>query len=247
MTQKLNVIVRGPNGADTIVQKLVKRAYTDNGTTLYEHMDGTWGYKNAAPARSVEEIQSVVPAGPHRVRAMAWWHRVGQRRAQAYYADLAAQEAARIGDFTAERSDSELDGALYLRIPAAGGSADGPFAWTELFAQRPDWWGQFRQLKAADYTYTRVDDALLDAPPAADPPPTTAGLTAATQPPPGDDAEEAERKRLIRLLKDKYDITLHANTGIGKVRAALAEEEAGQEAGSGTPAETPAEPEAKEF
>ncbi len=181
MAQKLSVEVNSADGKKSIRTVMVIRAWQDNsGSMIMLYANGSYGYKNGEPVISEREFD-VITSPVQRQAAKAWWNRTGKELSAAYYAAKDRREAELAGDFRqVTAADSELDMVLYTRTPSGceGGDPEGPFSWPELFAKRPDWWGQAMSIRFGDYTYEQAEAGSAGTP--------------AMEPPPGEKLEKAE-------------------------------------------------------
>jgi hypothetical protein len=201
MAQKLSVEVNSADGKKSIRTVMVIRAWQDNsGSMIMLYANGSYGYKNGEPVISEREFD-VITSPVQRQAAKAWWNRTGQDLSAAYYAAKDRREAELAGDFRqVTGADSELDMVLYTRTPSGddGSEPEGPFSWPELFAKRPDWWGQAMSIRFGDYTYEQAEAGAAGTP--------------AMETPPEEKLEKAEAKRAAQ------------GSGKGKKEKAPAEE-----------------------
>ena len=156
MAQQLYV-KDGVTGAQKEVQ-ILRTWLSNGGPSIFLHAGGRYAYKDGQPLRSVTELD-ILP-GVQRERAISWWHNYGEKESKAYYAGLEEKAREDAGDFRSDMSGDtgELDVVVYTRRKsgAKSGAITAPKAWMEWFSQRPDWWGQAREIAFADYAYTMV-------------------------------------------------------------------------------------------
>lgn len=173
MAQQLQVPVKNAAGGDEVKLVTVLRSWQEaGGAALFLHANGVYGYKDGTPVRDAKEFDII--ASPHqREAALAWWRRAGMAMSREHYSAVDERLRRLAGDFvsgvTAE--DTTRDAVLYYRRSESGeGELSGPFAWMDLFPERPDWWAQARMVSFLDYTYLRADEAERVEPPPTGPP-----------------------------------------------------------------------------
>lgn len=126
-----------------------------NGSHIYLHANGTYGYKDGAPVTSEKDFD-VIDDKTQRRLALDWWKRKGEKMSKAFYEekqkDLEARNLARGG--VPIDMDVNLDFALYMRKENKKGAQFGePQSWQEMnFTERPPWWGSM--LSCADKRFT---------------------------------------------------------------------------------------------
>lgn len=228
MPQIVTITSTKPDGTEVSVKMKVLRSWQDaGGQQIWLHADGTYGYKNGAPALNVEAFD-ILPE-LHRKAALSWWHRKGKAASAAYYQRQLAADAKRaqlqIDD--PDAPDTEKEAVLYYTQPAddAGAPLTGPFAYIERFGdRRPDWWGRAQEIVLGDERFIiaadgeALDAVTPDAPPA---PPAAPDAPDAT-PDPAASVVEEERQRLLAALKDSGNY-MPPNTGLEKLQAKVLE------------------------
>ena len=157
------LFVKGADGKSKTVQ--VHRSFQDiSGAHIFQHTDGTYGYKDGSPVRKVTELEGLPPE--HRILALAWWKRTGEKSSTDYYAAIAEKAAIRAGDFqeklAADEANTALDSILYARRTMKNdkkiGAISAPKPWMEFgFTSRPDWWGQAKSVAFTDCAYEMQD------------------------------------------------------------------------------------------
>jgi hypothetical protein len=138
-----------------------------NGTQIYLHANGVYGYKDGSPVKSRKELEDpdLIGSKIQRDRALAWWDRKGESYSKEFY-EKRERMLAEIEDETpVTEKISELDAALYMRraVSAKGGASkkySEPSTWFEWFDERPPWWGLLDIAQDAEYYYKKVDPAL---------------------------------------------------------------------------------------
>jgi len=157
--------VKKPDG--TAEARIVHRCYQDiTGKQIFLHADGSYAYKDGSPVQDAAEFNLLPEA--HRQIALAWWKRVGEKKSQAYYSQLAERNQKRAGDFqeklAAQENNTLLDSVLYGRKALVAGGKYGaiatPKSWMEHgFSHRPDWWGQAKIISFANCQYVMQEEA----------------------------------------------------------------------------------------
>lgn len=162
--QTLWVKTKDAAGNDLKRKILVKRAWTNiSGLGVFLHMDGTYGFRDGAPVRSLADIREVIHDKIQLKAAENWWDRIGEKQSAAYYDALEKRRRLLAGDYTEGpvEGDSDLDMILYSKIPAGEAPEDHqvPNTWMELgFKKRPDWWGQASGIQFDDFLYVKYEE-----------------------------------------------------------------------------------------
>jgi hypothetical protein len=161
MPQILQVEIIDASGVKATKTINVLRSWQDGGGAhLFLFGNGSYGYKNGEPVRSVDEFNVITSSVQHRA-ALAWWKRAGEELSLRYYEAKTGREEAMLGDFQTpvESDNSMLDAVLYSRFPQGKPEAkpEGPFSWMDLFPKRPDWWGQALSIAFGDFVYQRAE------------------------------------------------------------------------------------------
>lgn len=163
--QTLQVKTRDADGKESKKTVQIVRSWgVSSGHQIFLHANGTYGFKDGAPARSEQDLRQVITDPIQLEAALSWWNRVGRKQSEAYYAVLEKRQRQLIGDYgdTGSADDSDKDMVLYVRIPVgAEDSAEfqTPQTWMELgFDRRPGWWGQAAGIKFDDWVYVRQDE-----------------------------------------------------------------------------------------
>lgn len=150
-----------------------------SGKQIYQHSDGTYGYKDGSPVMGRDELEDpeLGMSEIHRDLALAWWIRKGEKESKAFYEMRAAQRR-RVAEATpgvVRQVDSDLDSVMYQKRPlndrrrAAFGE---PFTWFTEFKTRPDWWGHATVIDMGQWRYemtdlraeiSKLDDQIVDA------------------------------------------------------------------------------------
>jgi len=164
------MIVKKADGNTEI--RIVHRCYQDiTGRQIFLHADGSYGYKDGSPVKDAAEF-NLLPEAQRQI-ALSWWQRVGEKKSQVYYSQLAEQNKKLAGDFqetlAAQENNTRLDSVLYGRkaIVAGGkyGAIETPKSWMEHgFSHRPDWWGQARIINFANCQYVMQEQTTPEAP-----------------------------------------------------------------------------------
>jgi len=162
MTQKLFVKTTDENGKMKMKEVIVIRSWQEsNGTQIYLHADGTYGYKDASPIMGVKELD-IIGDKMQRKAAIAWWDRVGQRLSQEFYQKQEEIIEARLKTeiSVVEGDASNLDSAQYIRRPINDRSKNAwsdPSTWFEWFEKRPEWWGYAPLIEIGNHRYKMID------------------------------------------------------------------------------------------
>ena len=154
--QTLHIKKKGTKTGETATVKIIRSWQDAAGQHIFLHHNGTYADATGAPLKSESDF-NILPSN-HRVIALKWWERTGKKISEDYYAAQSQQEAQRAGDFqealAAEETNSILDAVLYVRKAAKGGSVTKAQSWMEFgFVNRPDWWGQAKNINFTDYSY----------------------------------------------------------------------------------------------
>lgn len=173
--QILHVTKRKPDGGASAATVRIIRAFSANaGATVYLHHDGTYGYKDGSPVRSRAELD-IIPAGPQRDAAHAWWDHIGEAAAAEYAQRRLAAEKRRLEQsLPAAVPDSARDTVMYHRFRAVDDDKGPPRAWMAYAEHRPEWWGAAELIQIGGWIYERADlpagqkdaDAPREEPPA---------------------------------------------------------------------------------
>jgi len=153
------------DGQGRVRNRVVKviRAWTEGGgKQLFLHADGTYGYKDGAPALNEAELD-IISSPAQRKLAQLWWNRVGARKSADYYRkqEQDLQERQSQGVLESVSGDSsDLDMILYIRRPVTTRARDAfsdPSTWYEWFETRPEWWGFANVIEISGYRYEVVE------------------------------------------------------------------------------------------
>lgn len=162
--QTLQIKTKDPDGNEIKKKVVVLRSWGNvSGHQLFLHADGTYGFKDGAPARNEQDIKRVISDKIQLGLALSWWERVGRQQSEVFYTAMEKRQRQLAGDHsqTSATADSDKDMILYAKVPTISGNAENiptPQTWMELgFSRRPDWWGQARIVSFADWTYLRHD------------------------------------------------------------------------------------------
>lgn len=166
--QKLMVTVKNAAGKEEMKEVTVLRSWaTASGASLYlHHGTGIYGYLDGSPVRTEMELNIVDNPAQHAL-AIRWWKFTGQAKSEAFYAAKDAAEVARMGDFQAsgQTPETELDYVMYQTSKEhAPEDWSPPVSWVELFAARPDWWGQAEMIVFKGVAYRRAVDETENIP-----------------------------------------------------------------------------------
>lgn len=168
--QKLQARTKALDGSEIKKTFDIRRSWSIvSGHAIYEHMDGTYAYKDGSPIMKAEDFQVVIHDERQLKKALSWWDRIGKKQSQAFYDALDLRLRALDGDHVdaAGEEDIEKDMILYTRVPAGESAEDQPeplipMTWMEIgFTSRPDWWGVAKTIEFNDFMYLLHSDEEL--------------------------------------------------------------------------------------
>jgi len=146
-------------GKERLIKLNVRRSWTNAGGQMVMLLEnGQYVYKNGEPVKSGLELSQLIGDPHQRAAAMAYFTRSGEAFAASYYA--ARDKAVRARSGVADTS--EFDPVLYVQRAIGATDWLGPFAWAELFARRPQWWGAAEQIQIDGKAYLRQDFFQLE-------------------------------------------------------------------------------------
>lgn len=167
MPQKLSIKLKSKTGEPFRRDIFIIRSWHDaGGQVIYLHKNGTFGYKDGAPVRSLHDL-NLLSSDPAALRqAKLWWDTVGKRISEQYYLeqDARLEELAQrsIGSPQAAEDNTSTDMVMYIRRPIKVRSRSAycdPSVWGAFFDHRPDWWGSAHVIEIGGYRYEIVQSA----------------------------------------------------------------------------------------
>lgn len=161
MAQKLFIKTTGIDGKTHLKAVYVIRSWQESGgAQIYLHADGTYGYKDGSPIRTIRELD--IMGDPHQRKiAESWWERTGERLSKKFYAAQDQEIAKKQAEVQAVEGDvSDLDTVQYRRRSIADRRKlawCAPHTWYGWFPARPDWWGFASIIEIGTFRYQFVE------------------------------------------------------------------------------------------